>query len=127
MQMLTLRGIPEDRLKAPTNKAGKQKEMPAYRYNTVNEMLTFYSSCTTFGTATNVTNISKGLTLKKPYPNYFDPSVGVNGNITAVPRKPGECKWVKISQNFFFYYHCGIFSCAEYSSFIWIAFVYRDR
>ncbi|KAI4466956.1 mitochondrial distribution regulator misato [Holotrichia oblita] len=59
MQLITLRGIPEDRLKKPYDKAGTQKDLPAYRCKNVNEMLNFYMSCTTFGTATNVTNISK--------------------------------------------------------------------
>ncbi|GJQ80833.1 hypothetical protein Trydic_g9419 [Trypoxylus dichotomus] len=90
MQLITLRGIPEDRLKRPSNKAGAQKDMPAYDCKDINEMLMFYMSCTTFGTATNVTNISKGLALKKPYPNFFDDRVGVTGNISAVPRKENE-------------------------------------
>ncbi|KAI4466905.1 mitochondrial distribution regulator misato [Holotrichia oblita] len=44
-------------------------------------------SCTTFGTATNVTNISKGLTLKKPFPSFFDNKVGVHGNISSILRR----------------------------------------
>ncbi|KRT83091.1 hypothetical protein AMK59_4292, partial [Oryctes borbonicus] len=87
MQVITLRGIPEERLKKPFDRAGTQRDMPAYRCKNINEMLTFYMSCTTFATATSVTNISKGLIPNKPYPNFFDNKVGVSGNICSTLRR----------------------------------------
>ncbi|KAF2899962.1 hypothetical protein ILUMI_06229 [Ignelater luminosus] len=86
MQTFTLRGIPEDRLKRPLQNAGKQKDMPAYRCNSVNEMLSLYLSCNYFISATNVTTVTKGLSVKTPYPSIFDPFVGTDGNINNTPR-----------------------------------------
>lgn len=86
MQILTLRGVSEDRLKRPPQKAGKQKGMAAYHCKTINEMLSLYVSCNSYNSATNVTSISQGLKVVSPYPKIFDGSVGVDGNITGVER-----------------------------------------
>lgn len=83
IQLITLRGIAKERLKAPLQKAGKQKDVPAYKCNTVSDMLDFYLSCTTYGGINNATTIKKGLPVKTPFPRIFDNRVGVSGNILA--------------------------------------------
>lgn len=87
MQHLTIRGIPETRLKKPPNKAGNQKDMPAYKCNTVKEMMEYYLSCTTYASASNVTSVEKPLPVKTPFPDIFDEVIGQNGNIYAQPRQ----------------------------------------
>ncbi|KAL1513144.1 hypothetical protein ABEB36_002599 [Hypothenemus hampei] len=86
MQHLVLRGVPESRLKRAGDKAGKQKDMAAYKCNTIREMLEFYLSCSTYATASNVTTMEKGVTVKNPFPDLFDKSIGINGNVTATQR-----------------------------------------
>lgn len=99
MQTFTLRGIPEDRLKRPLQNAGKQKDMPAYSCNSVNEMLSLYLSCNYFLSATNVTAVTKGLSVKTPYPSIFDPFVGSDGNINSTPRPEHLSKFKKINKH----------------------------
>lgn len=86
MQHLVLRGIPECRLKKPQNKAGKQKEMAAYKCNTVKDMIDFYLSCTTYATASNLTTLEKPMPTKNPFPDIFDEFVGIDGNVYANSR-----------------------------------------
>ncbi|KAK5649088.1 hypothetical protein RI129_003980 [Pyrocoelia pectoralis] len=81
VQMFTLRGIPENRLKRPLPNANKQKLMSAYNCNSVNEMLNFYLSCNYYICLNNVTTVSQGMSVKTPFPNIFDEFVGNNGNI----------------------------------------------
>ncbi|XP_050305955.1 protein misato [Anthonomus grandis grandis] len=83
MQHLTLRGIPDSRLKKAS---AKQKEMAAYKCNTVKEMMEFYLSCTTYATASNVAVFEKGMPTRNPFPDIFDKRLGVNGNVAAIHR-----------------------------------------
>ncbi|KAF7279810.1 hypothetical protein GWI33_006732 [Rhynchophorus ferrugineus] len=86
MQHLTILGIPESRLKKAANKAGQQRDMPAYKYNTVKDMLEYYLACTTYATASNVTSIEKPLQVNAPYPEIFDQYIGQDGNVYASSR-----------------------------------------
>ncbi|KAB0803996.1 hypothetical protein PPYR_00966 [Photinus pyralis] len=87
VQMFTLRGIWEDRLKRPLSQANKQILMPAYNCNTVNEMLSFYLSCNYYFCLNNVTTVAQGISVKTPFPDIFDEFVGVDGNICADSRR----------------------------------------
>lgn len=86
MQHLTISGISESKIKKPYNFAGKQKDMPAYKYNSVKEMLEYYLACTTYATASHVTAVEKPLTVKPPYPDIFDKIIGSDGNVNMNPR-----------------------------------------
>ncbi|KAL3285700.1 hypothetical protein HHI36_000231 [Cryptolaemus montrouzieri] len=88
IQLYTLRGISEDRLKRPSSKAGTQKDLPAYKCETIREMLEFYLSCTTFTSINNVTVVDSRLNVETPFPKIFDKFVGQKGNIFASPRQP---------------------------------------
>ncbi|XP_017781412.1 PREDICTED: protein misato [Nicrophorus vespilloides] len=88
MQLYTLRGVGANQLKKPSSVAGKQLDMPAYRCNTIDEMLSMYLAYTCHASASNVTSVSKGLQVKKPFPDIFDKRVGRNGNIIADDRNP---------------------------------------
>ncbi|XP_072393541.1 protein misato [Diabrotica undecimpunctata] len=81
MQHITLRGIREDKLKKAQNIAGKQRELPAYRCSSVNEMLALYLSYSTDATASNVTVADDPLTVKNPFPQIFKNNVGCHGYI----------------------------------------------
>lgn len=83
MQIMTLRGIPESRLKKST-----QKGLPAYQYSSIKDMLMYYLSCTTYASANHVTAVDKPLTIGKLYPKIFDDRIGVDGNI-IVERSAG--------------------------------------
>lgn len=93
LQVLTLRGIDEKRLKPPISKAGTHKDVPAYKCESVTEMINFYLSCTTYATATNTTVVSRQIPVNTPFPNIFDQRVGVNGSIIAKDRPKHLCKY----------------------------------
>lgn len=96
MQIISVRGISEDRLKRSSydDKSKKQREMPAYRCETVQDMFTFYLSCTSYCTASNVCSIVTPVSVRKPFPNIFkDTTVGVNGDILDLPRPPHQRKY----------------------------------
>lgn len=76
MQMFTLRGVPEERLKKTNH-----KNLPAYQYDSVKDMLMYYLSCTTYASANQVTAVEKPLKIGPFYPKIFDNRVGWNGNI----------------------------------------------
>lgn len=88
MQIVSVRGVSEDRLKRNSydDKSKKQREMPAYRCETVQEMITFYLSCISYCTASNVCSISSPLSVQKPFPTIFDNTVSENGDILDFPR-----------------------------------------
>lgn len=85
MQSITLRGIPEDRLKRPVNEACKQIYKPAYRCSSVHEMMTFYLACTCHTSATYFSNIMAPLKITTPYPKIFNNNVTKDGNIASWP------------------------------------------
>lgn len=78
---MILRGVPEARLKKSLKQAGSQKDVPAYKYDNVKDMLRYYLSCTTYASANHVTAIEKGAAISQFYPNIFDSRVGRDGNI----------------------------------------------
>ncbi|KAK9883944.1 hypothetical protein WA026_004884 [Henosepilachna vigintioctopunctata] len=90
VQLYSLRGISEERLKKPLSKAGRQKSLPAYKCETIKDMLSFYLECTTTTSINNVTVIEKGLPVGLPYPKLFDELVQQNGNIGSIPRYSTE-------------------------------------
>ncbi|XP_076658270.1 misato mitochondrial distribution and morphology regulator [Halictus rubicundus] len=85
MQSLTLRGIPEDRLKQPMAKAMKQVSKPAYRCSTVHEMMMLYIACTSHASATYLSTVSSPLRIKDPYPRIFNNNVTETGDIMGWP------------------------------------------
>ncbi|XP_018334955.1 protein misato-like [Agrilus planipennis] len=91
MQYWFLRGIAENRLKHSQN----QQNLPAFKCNTVQEMLTYYMACTTYASANNVTVVDKALTVKTPYPDIFNAHVGIDGNIIADMRPEDSGKLFK--------------------------------
>ncbi|XP_044744875.1 protein misato [Coccinella septempunctata] len=86
VQLYTLRGISEEKLKKPLSKAGRQKDLPAYKCKTVEEMLQFYLSCTTTLSLNHATSVSNSLEVGEPFPKIFDEFVGFNGSIIGCPR-----------------------------------------
>ncbi|CAH0555750.1 unnamed protein product [Brassicogethes aeneus] len=82
MQHITIRGIPESRLKGPPHNAEKQRDLPAFKCKTVSEMLTFYYQCTQYASATNVTSVQKALPVKTPFPKFFNQKLDFTGNFT---------------------------------------------
>lgn len=86
MQHITLRGIPENRLKRPPHEAKKQLDLPAYKTNSVQEMLSLYLSCSTYATASNVTVVNRGMSTRTPFPNLFDERLNGDGNVAASSR-----------------------------------------
>ncbi|XP_066587453.1 protein misato [Prorops nasuta] len=85
MQCISLRGVPEDRLKRPLSEAKKQISKPAYKCSSVHEMMTLFLACTCRTTATYLSTIESGLKIKTPYPNIFNTNVTENGNIAGWP------------------------------------------
>lgn len=81
MQMITLRGVPESRLKKPLRQAGNQKDVPAYKFDSIRDMLTYYLSCTSHASASHVTAVEKGAKIGPFYPKVFDNRIGKDGSV----------------------------------------------
>lgn len=82
-QLITVRGIPENYLKAPMNEAKEQMNLPAYRCNTVKEMFELYFQANNFLSATNVTICENPLKIKTPYPSIFSQSINKHGLVSS--------------------------------------------
>ncbi|XP_022907256.2 protein misato [Onthophagus taurus] len=78
LNVLCARGISQNKLKKPSGNAQEQFNMPAYKCETVEEMLKFYLSCTSFGSASQVISMEKGLEIKAPTPNIFNENIKDN-------------------------------------------------
>ncbi|CAH1981359.1 unnamed protein product [Acanthoscelides obtectus] len=81
MQHVCIRGIPTTRLKKPVEKAGSQRELPAYKCCTVQEMFQMYLSFVTDATASHVTTVNKPINVRAPFPRIFDAKIGANGDL----------------------------------------------
>lgn len=86
MQYVTLRGISEDKLKQPPDRAQKQQNLPGYECNSITEMLNLYLSYSTYATINNVTVVHKSLDVRTPFPRIFDSSINQDGYVSAIPR-----------------------------------------
>ncbi|KAJ8962036.1 hypothetical protein NQ314_005818 [Rhamnusium bicolor] len=84
IQYITLRGISDEKLKRP-NQTEKLRNTPAYKCDTITDMLNLYLSYATNATS-NVTVVSKPLDVKPPYPNIFDKFINQNGYVSAEQR-----------------------------------------
>lgn len=60
--------------------------MPAYRCDSIAEMMQMYISYSTHATATNVTIVHKPLGVKNPFPKFFSECVDVDGQVIENPR-----------------------------------------
>lgn len=90
MQSLTLRGIPEERLKRPMQQAKKQISKPAYKCSSVHEMMTFYLACTYNSSATYLATLDSKLKIRNPYPKIFNNNITENGDIANWPMGHGN-------------------------------------
>ncbi|KAF5292293.1 hypothetical protein FQA39_LY03327 [Lamprigera yunnana] len=86
VQLFTIRGIPEDRLKRPLSESHLQYTMPAYQCNSISEMLSFYLSCNYFFCLSNVVSTQKGISVKTPFPSIFGKPLNCDGNISEGER-----------------------------------------
>nr|CAI5867837.1 unnamed protein product [Callosobruchus analis] len=90
MQHVCIRGVPSTRLKKPVDKAGAQRELPAYRCCTVEEMFQMYLSFATDGTASHVTTVNKPISVGAPFPRMFDSRLGTDGGVLPDDRKRND-------------------------------------
>ncbi|CAG9854358.1 unnamed protein product [Phyllotreta striolata] len=86
MQHITIRGIKEERLKKPLNKAEKQRELPAYRTKDIKEMMTMYLAYSTETTASIVTVGHEPLVVRSPFPQIFTKNLTSNGFLSNMRR-----------------------------------------
>lgn len=82
-QLITVRGIPENFLKATQKDAKEQQNLPAYKCNNVKEMFELYFQANNFLSATNVTVAEKPLELNTPFPQIFSASLDKYGFVTS--------------------------------------------
>ncbi|CAK1550954.1 unnamed protein product [Leptosia nina] len=85
-QLITVRGIPENYLKAPMNEAKQQMNIPAYRCRDVKEMFELYFQANNFLSATNVTVCEKPLQVVSPFPNIFSEKLNKYGFVQDAVR-----------------------------------------
>lgn len=78
-QLITVRGVPENYLKAPMKEAKQQMNIPAYRCTNVKEMFELYFQANNFLSATNLTICEKPLEVKTPFPKFFAPELNKYG------------------------------------------------
>lgn len=83
MQMYVIRGIEERRLKKD------EKNMNAFKCKNVEEMLSYYVACNSYGSATHVTSVEHRMNIRTPFPRYFDGTLGIDGDVQESPRPPG--------------------------------------
>ncbi|XP_063924432.1 protein misato-like [Zophobas morio] len=81
LQLVALRGIPESRLKRPPHVETKQRDMPAYRCDTLKEMLSYFLVCTSYGSRSEVTVSKEQMPVRTPFPRFFDGRVGKTGDV----------------------------------------------
>lgn len=80
IQSVTLRGIPKNRLKRSIESAKNQMKMPAYKCNSISEMMQLYYQCNTFSSMSHVTAIEAGMRVHSPFPKeLFDHRLAANG------------------------------------------------
>lgn len=68
IQNITLRGIPQTRLKRPMEQAKNQMKMAAYKCSSVSEMIQYYFYCNTYASLTHASSMETQMRLKSPYP-----------------------------------------------------------
>lgn len=94
VQQISLKGIPKNRLKRPIDQAKKQRDMPAYRCETVQNMIEYYLQCTCIYSVNRVTSIGAPMKVKLPFPNIFTENVDRYGNVSPnLARKSNESKY----------------------------------
>lgn len=78
-QHVTVRGIPESRLKRPLKEADEQIKMAAYRCNSIKEMFEMFFQCKQYASVTHVTSSPHGMEVKMPYPKLFSKDLNCDG------------------------------------------------
>ena len=84
MHSVSMRGIPENRLKRPLNQAKKQTEKAAYRCTSVHEMMSLYLNSACLTSAIHFTNVEKALNIQDPYPKIFNKNIQENGFLSSI-------------------------------------------
>lgn len=109
-QLYVLRGIPEQRLKS----GDAQRDLMGYCCKSVREMLEMYLQCGTFYTRNIVESVVDRLPVCTPFPQFFDPLVGTDGDITDVARSQdagsNARRWSLVAN--FIVHSCQVRACA---------------
>lgn len=80
IQNVSIRGIPETRLKRPLSDAREQMKMAAYRCESVKEMFALYFQCSMYASMTHVESSESGMPTRLPFPcELFDQRISLNG------------------------------------------------
>lgn len=98
VQTVSIRGIPEERLKNTRSPkiVERQMKMAAYKCRSVAEMLQLYFQCSNYASLAHVSALQMGMITRKPFPlDQFDYRVNANGFLnefamvsdTAIPVK----------------------------------------
>lgn len=85
VQNVTVRGIPQNRLKRSMEKANKQLKMEAYKCNSVSEMIQFYFYCNTYASLTHASAVEQPLHLQSPFPLDVIDHSSEDGFVNNVP------------------------------------------
>ncbi|XP_014224508.1 protein misato [Trichogramma pretiosum] len=86
MHSVSLRGIPEDRLKRPLKDAANQMNKAGYRCSTVHEMMSLYLDSSCIRSGIHLTNTERPMIIKNPYPKIFESNVQQSGFLSDSPR-----------------------------------------
>lgn len=80
VQSVTLRGIPQNRIKRPREAAKNQMKMAAYKCDSVSEMMQLYYQCNTYASLSHVTAVESPMKVKPPFPReFFDDRLASDG------------------------------------------------
>lgn len=82
VQSVSVRGIPETRLKNSKSQKviDRQRKMAAYRCDSVAEMLQLYFQCSNYNSLSHVSALQKGMVTRKPFPaELFDERINSSG------------------------------------------------
>jgi hypothetical protein len=78
-QHVTVRGIPEVRLKRPLKDSDEQIKLAAYRCNSVKEMFQMFFQCNQYASVTHVSSSVHGMQVKMPFPKLFNKDLNCDG------------------------------------------------
>ncbi|XP_055632490.1 protein misato [Toxorhynchites rutilus septentrionalis] len=93
VQSVSVRGIPQTRLKRPptAKSAQRQQRMAAYRCNSVSEMFQFYYHCQLHASMSHVSACEAPMDIKTPFPaEMFSPRVSFDGFLSDFHTEPKQ-------------------------------------
>lgn len=99
MQLFTLRGVAETLLKK-----SKHRDLPAYKCDSIKDMLMYFLSCSTYASANQTVTVEEPMKVGKCFPEIFDNRIGRNGFVVHERSNSIGEDFLKTFYNYYYYY-----------------------